>query len=211
MPRGKFIAFEGGEGCGKDANIDYLQKHVYAGRDDIVFTREPGGTAPGEDIRNKVIFVHSSRGLCVKSELLLFVAARAQLVEQIIQPALKEGRHVISNRFRRSTFAYQLYGRGRMDYLDFYRDVGKFAVGDCNPDAYILLDVTPEVGLARVARRKGEVTPFDQEELVFHYKVRDGYRLPPDEGGEDVRINADLPLQEVQAQVVHHVRRIIGS
>lgn len=210
MPRGKFVAFEGGEGCGKDANIEYLQK-VYAGRDDVIFTREPGGTAPGEDIRNKVLFVHSSRGLCVKSELLLFVAARAQLVEEVVRPALERGVNVISNRFRRSTLAYQLYGRGRMDYLDFYREVGRFAVGDCNPDAYILLDVTPEVGLARVAKRKGEVTPFDQEAIEFHYKVREGYHAPLDEAGEDIRINADLPLQEVQAQVLHHMKRLIGS
>ncbi len=172
--KGTFIVFEGGEGSGKDTNIDQLKKD-YKNNTDIVFTREPGGTAIGENIR-ELLFSDTSSSMSIKAELLLFLSARAQLLEEVIIPSLKSGKTVVSNRFGLSTIAYQIYGRGRQEYLQFLLTISEFVIGEWKPDAYILLDVSPEIGLERVVSRKGEINRFDKEKLAFHTRVREGYK-----------------------------------
>lgn len=194
-----FIVFEGGEGSGKDTQIDRLKKK-YAGREDIVFTREPGGTENGEKIRS-LLLSRETKGLMVQAELLLFLAARAQLSAEVIRPALEIGKKVISNRFALSTIAYQIYGRDRHAYLPFLQQAGPFAATHLVPDVYVLLDVTPEVGLERVAQRNDGLTRFDAETKAFHYRVREGYRAHVGLGSYHKIINADLSLEEVSRQV----------
>jgi dTMP kinase len=194
-----FIVFEGGEGSGKDTQVDRL-KERYANDDSFVFTREPGGTGMGEKIRS-LLLSPDSKDMTVRTELLLFLAARAQLIEQVIRPALEARKTVISNRFELSTIAYQIYGRGRHMYLPFLLETGKFVTNNCIPTAYILLDVTPEVGLARVAARNDGLTRFDAEKIGFHRKVREGYLEHVKLGQYHKIINADASVEEVSKEV----------
>ncbi len=197
--KGKFIVFEGGEGSGKDTNIDQLKKE-YAGNADIVFTREPGGTTLGDSIRG-ILLADTLSPMDVKAELLLFLSARAQLIEEVIKPALEAGKTVVSNRFGLSTIAYQIYGRERQEYLQFLLTVSEFVVGAWKPDAYILLDIPPEIGLARVARRKDVMNRFDKEKVTFHTRVREGYKKHVGDVGTPHIIDASLDFEEVYKKV----------
>lgn len=199
MAKGRFVVFEGGEGSGKDTQIDRL-KQKYCDRDDVVFTREPGGTVLGEKIR-ALLLSQDSKEMSVPTELLLFLAARAQLAREVIRPAIVSGKLVISNRFALSTIAYQIYGREKHQFLDFLLDAGTFAANNCIPDEYILLDVTPEVGLARVEARNDGKTRFDAESMEFHRRVRDGYLAHVGIGQYHKIIDADQSLEEVSRQV----------
>jgi len=194
--RGTFIVFEGGEGSGKDTHIDRL-KSLYP---DAVYTREPGGTKIGERIRG-LLLAKESAGMDVRSELLLFLSARAQLMAEVIVPALTSGKNVVSNRFGLSTIAYQIYGRERQEYLPFLREVNSFIVEKYVPDVYILLDVTPQVGIERAGRRAEGMNRFDAEQLAFHERVRDGYKKHIGELGRHFIINADQPLEAVWQEV----------
>ncbi len=207
--RGKFIVFEGGEGSGKDTNIDRL-KEEYVGKPDIVFTREPGGTILGERIR-EILLTNSVSPMSIKTELLLFLAARAQLLEEIIVPALTSGKTVVSNRFGLSTIAYQIYGRKRQEYLPFLLSVSEFIIDKWKPDAYILLDVSSEVGLARVISRKGEVTRFDTEKLAFHKRVRNGYLKHVGDIGTPHVVDASRDFTEVYKNVKNIFQRYLSD
>jgi len=206
--RGKFVVFEGGEGSGKDTQIAYL-KELYFDRDDIVFTREPGGTKTGESIRS-LLMSHKTKNMDVQGEMLLFLAARAQLMGEVILPAINAGKHVISNRFGLSTIAYQIYGRERPHHMSFLSDLNRFVVGEYMPDMCVLLNVTPAVGISRTKSRPGEVTRFDAEEIAFHKRVQEGYLNHVHEFGTPVNINADRSLSEVWYDVRTAVQSIIS-
>src|SRR5690606_11360026 len=130
--------------------------------------------------------------MSVETELLMFVAARAQLVDEVIKPELSSGRHVISNRFALSTFAYQICGRQRPEYASLLDLVSREAVGGIMPSLYILLDVDPVVGLARTDGRAGN-NRLDAESLDFHQRVREGYLQGIDKYNH-VIIDASLPV-----------------
>jgi len=195
--QGKFIAIEGGEGSGKDTQIALLEKAL--SDYDITFTREPGGTTIGEAIR-KVLLSDDSELMSVETELLMFVAARAQLVDEVIKPELSFGRHVISNRFALSTFAYQICGRQRPEYASLLDLVSREAVGGIMPSLYILLDVDPVIGLARTDGRAGN-NRLDAESLDFHQRVREGYLQGIDKYNH-VIIDASLPVEVVQEKLL---------
>lgn len=205
--RGKFVVFEGGEGSGKDTQIARL-KELYSSRNDIVFTREPGGTNIGEQIRG-LLMSHNTSNMDVQGEMLLFLAARSQLIGEVIAPALSAGKHVICNRFGLSTIAYQIYGRDRMRYMDFLKSINRFVVGDHVPDMCVLLNVTPEIGIARTKNRPGETTRFDAEEIAFHERVQKGYLAHIAEFGAPAVVDADRPLEEVWADVKKAVQSVI--
>lgn len=205
--RGKFIVFEGGEGSGKDTQIARL-KELYSSRSDIIFTREPGGTNIGEQIRG-LLMSHNTSNMDVQGEMLLFLAARAQLIGEVIAPALKAGTHVICNRFGLSTIAYQIYGRERQAYMEFLQALNRFVVGEYIPDLCILLDVTPEIGIERTKNRAGAATRFDTEALAFHERVREGYRKHISEFGKPIVVDADKPLDEVWTAVLKEVQLVI--
>lgn len=204
---GVFIVLEGGEGCGKDANVEALWQRL-ALRRDVVFTREPGGTKIGERIRN-ILMDPQHNDMSVETELLLFLASRATLLDRVIRPALSAGKHVISNRFALSTIAYQIYRTGRHEYRSFLDDVSARIMGDLVPH-YILLDVSPQVGLARVRARADGETRFDQEALETHERVRRGY-LEAVQAYPHTIIDAAQPLQEVRSQVVTEVERLLHT
>ncbi|MBI2004588.1 dTMP kinase [Patescibacteria group bacterium] len=202
--RGTFVVFEGGEGSGKDTHIERL-KSLYP---EVVYTREPGGTKIGEHIR-ELLLAKESTDMDVRSELLLFLAARAQLMAEVIAPALTSGKNVVSNRFGLSTIAYQIYGRERQEYLPFLRDVSTFIVEKYIPDVYLLLDVTPQVGIKRAGRRAEGMNRFDVEQLTFHKRVHDGYKKHIGELGRHFIINADQPLEAVWQEVKKAVASVL--
>ena len=177
MTKGKFITFEGGEGCGKSTQVKRLKAELEASGVEVLLTREPGGTVLSEQIRH-LIKDQMDDPPCDRSELLLFLAARAQLVKNVIRPALERGVWVISDRFSDSTMAYQGYGRGLS--LDVIKTVNDFACETLKPDLTLLLEVSPETACERLRGREAAThTAADRIEQAgdeFHSRLSRGFR-----------------------------------
>lgn len=173
-PSGKLISFEGSEGSGKSTQIARLAAHLQKAGREVLSTREPGGTEIGEQIRN--IIVHNSKGdeMCAETELLLFTAARAQLVREVIAPALTRGVIVLSDRYLDSSTVYQ--GIGRNLAADPVNQINRFAVGNVMPDLTIVIDVPEKVSFARLKQRASDLPDrMERENIDFYTKVREGY------------------------------------
>lgn len=169
MREGYFISFEGGDGSGKSTQIQILREFLEERGYDVILTREPGGTPISEKIRS-IILDKANSEMDDMTEALLYAAARAQLVSQIIRPALEEGKVVICDRFVDSSMAYQAYARGLGDSVN---TINAFAVGDCMPDLTILLKVNPQVGSSRIGNRERDRIELASSD--FHKKVYEGY------------------------------------
>ncbi len=196
--RGLFITLEGPDGSGKTAQAERIRAAVAAAGRDVLLVREPGGTAAGERIRAILMDRdESSVHLTQRADALLFMAARAQLVERVIEPALARGSVVISDRYLDSTLAYQGFG-GELG-VELLLPVGRFATGGLRPDLTILFDVPVEVGLAR--KSDAETTRFEAHfDLAFHERVRAGYlSLAAAEPHRYVVIDASAPEADVLA------------
>lgn len=204
IKRGKFIAIEGGEGSGKDTQIALLEKSLVDYP--VTFTREPGGTDIGENIR-RILLSDEAVTMAVEAELLLFVAARVQLLKEVIEPELANGQNVISNRFALSTSAYQIYGRGRPEYASLLQRLSKEVAGIV-PDLYIFLDVDPMIGLARTEGRRGN-NRLDAESLEFHQRVHEGYRQEISKYNH-VIIDASLPIKTVSGELAKTIKDFLG-
>lgn len=204
MKRGIFIIIEGGEGSGKTTIVDKLKKEL----PDVIYTQDPGGTQLGDQVR-ELLMSERTAGIDARSELLLFLASRAQLVAEVIRPALESGKNVISNRFALSSIAYQVYGRERPELLSLYRAVSEHILEGVAPDACILLDVSPETGNARVQARPDIQTRFDKEALEFHARVREGYKKHIGDFGKPFIIDSEKPLSEVWTEVFKTVQSLI--
>ncbi len=205
MARGKFIVLEGGEGSGKSVMMDRLKGVLPS---DTVFTRDPGGVSVGEEVR-RLVLGQDTRGIDPATELLLFLAARAQLIAELIAPALDEGKNVICDRFIISTIAYQIYGRERSEYLSVVKNVFAAVNRNCVPDTTIFLDVSPDIGLQRVQLRMQAPNRFDEETLAFHERIREGYKRHLDDYGKSIVIDANRSLDEVWTDVENAVQSAI--
>jgi len=175
-PSGRLISFEGSEGSGKSTQISRLAAHLQKSGREVVTTREPGGTEIGEQVRN--IIVHNSKGdeMCAETELLLFAAARAQVVREVIAPALVRGAIVLSDRFLDSSTVYQ--GIGRNLAADPVSQINRFAVGNVMPTLTLVIDVPTDVGLARIRQRASDLPDrMERENIDFYKKIREGYLL----------------------------------
>lgn len=171
--QGIFITMEGPDGSGKSTQAQKLFKYLQGKGYEVVLTREPGGTPVGEQIRN--ILLNPENGeLGFKAEVLLYAASRAQHLEEIIIPALKEGKTVISDRFADSTIAYQGYGRNLN--LPLVVEINRLVVEDYLPDLTILLDLPVEVGLARIRKKQKSMDRLEQEAITFHEQVYQGFK-----------------------------------
>ena len=189
---GLFITFEGGEGCGKSTQSKLLLKQLEQKNIAVVLTHEPGGTALGNELR-KTLKRKQDSSISPQAELFLLAASRAQLVAEVIRPALEEGKVVLCDRFTHSTMVYQGYGRG----LDFtaIKLVNNMATRHLNPDLIILLDIAPEQGLARKRTLKDR---FELEDLSFHRRVREGYvNMAAAEPDRWLVIDASLPKARI--------------
>lgn|SRR5262245_58258417 len=206
----RFITFEGGDGTGKTTQVRTLESHfLKLGRACIV-TREPGGTALGGLIR-KVLLEVGDHEVATGTELLLYLADRAQHVTEVIKPAIETGKIVLCDRFTDSTVAYQGYGRG-MD-LGLLQQLNDFADRGFRPDLTFLLDCPVSVALSRTARRQGATGQaredrFEREQIEFHEKVRAGFlELAHAEPGRFRIIDALRPAEETAAEI----RKIIDQ
>jgi dTMP kinase len=206
MP-GFFITFEGGEGSGKTTQLKALLTHLHSLQRDAVQTRDPGGTAIGNQVRELLLNGENVR-MSPLAELLLYEASRAQLVQEIIRPALAAGRIVLCDRFTDSTFAYQGYGRG-LD-LDLVERLNTVAADGLRADLTFLLDLDPVVGLARASERLAQPRRhrdrLENEVLAFHQRVQAGYRaLAEREPHRVVVLDATQGMLELEGRIRRHV------
>ncbi len=204
--RGKFITFEGSEGVGKSSNLQCAYDFLCAQSIDVVLTREPGGTPLAEKIR-ELLLAKSAEPMSHLTELLLVFAARAQHLEQVIEPALAKGQWVLCDRFTDATIAYQ--GCGRQLPLAVIEQLKILVHQHLQPDLTVLLDIDVRVGLER-ARGRGELDRFESEAIEFFERVRGGYlELARNEPERYAVVDAAPALEDVQTAVKTHLAALI--
>lgn len=201
---GLFITFEGVEGAGKSTQIELLRAALEGEGLRVLVTREPGGEPVAEAIRS--VLLHTEEHVEPLTELLLFLAARAQITERVIRPALRAGTIVLCDRYLDSTTVYQGYARG-LD-LEMVRLLNRVATGGQLPDLTIVLDLDERVGIARQASRNR----MEREDTAFHRAVRQGYLAEAAREPERFHVvNAEQSVQCVHAEVLAIVRKALGN
>jgi len=211
----RFITFEGGDGTGKTTQLKALERHLQSKGCSCVSTREPGGTSLGKLIRQVLLEV-GKQPIASPTELFLYLADRAQHVQEVILPAIDGGKIVLCDRYTDSTLAYQGYGRG-ID-LDLLRQLNQFANRGVKPDLTLLLDCPVELGLSRTAQRqsnagsaRGREDRFEREKMEFHEKVRAGFLAMARAEPERFRvIDAARPMEQVSREIQIIVDREMG-
>ena len=208
MENGIFISVEGPDGAGKSTQIELLKGYLESRGYEIVITREPGGTAISEAIR-QVILNKEYTKMSPDTELLLYAAARAQLVEEVIRPALISGKAVICDRFIESSVVYQGIARGLG--IDKVYAVNDYALHGLRPQLTILLDLDGEEGIRR-KKNQAELDRMEAESLEFHKHVAAGYRLLAELDPERImRISATLPIEEIHDRIVAEVEHRLSA
>ena len=206
--KGYFISVEGGDGSGKSTQMQSIEAYLQEHGQEVLCTREPGGTPMAEKIRT-LLLDPASAGLTGRAEMLLYAAARAQHVEEKILPALKAGKTVLSDRFTDSSIAYQGFGRGLGGMV---AEVNRIATGGIEPDLTIFLNLTPVAGVARKHRQNGH-TPdrLEQERAAFHETVYAGYlALAKENSSRIANIDADRPAEAVFADIKKELDKLFG-
>lgn len=206
MKKGLFISIEGPDGSGKSTQIENI-KQFFKDKDiDIVFTREPGGTPIGERIR-EIILDKNCKEMDPMTEAMLYAAARAQHVSQIIRPALEQGNIVVCDRFVDSSIAYQGYGRRLGESVTI---INGFAIGDCMPDVTFLMKLDPTVGRKRIDENQQD--RLEMEKDTFHLSVFNGYleieKKYPD---RIVGIDASRSIDEIKVDIYKKLEEVLKS
>jgi len=202
-----FITFEGGEGCGKSVQAKALYKRLSQSAIPALLIHEPGNTPLGEKLGRWLKWAEDT-DISPLTELLLFNASRSQLVTKIIQPNLKDGKVVICDRYADSTTAYQSYGRG-LD-LAMVKEINNAATQGLKPDLTILLDISAEEGLARKRGKKQD--RFEQENLAFHQRVREGYlKLAANDPQRWLVIDASQPKEKIEKIIWQKVSQLLSQ
>ena len=200
---GKFITIEGTEGAGKSTNLSSIEKVLNDFDISYIVTREPGGTAVGEELRS-VLLKNESINISGQTELLLMFASRMQHINDVIKPALKLNKWVICDRFTDASYAYQ--GYGRQLNLSFISSLENLVHPDVQPDLTLILDVPVNIAMGRVHNR-GNLDRFEQEDVFFFNRVRAGYKEIAKNNIDRCReIDASKDLAEVQAEVMQIIR-----
>ncbi|MBU2590773.1 MAG: dTMP kinase [Nitrospinota bacterium] len=214
MGKGILITFEGTDGCGKTTQISLLKDYLSKRGKPATVTREPGGTSIGDIVRR--ILLHSG-GIALNSltETLLYEGCRAQLVRELIQPALERGETVLCDRFADSTIAYQGYGRGIE--IETIKTLNRIATDGLTPTITLLFDIDPKIALQRTSLRKNSNTGgeneerFEKEGLEFHKKVRQGFKELAKEEPERIKvIDANRTPEEIHLEVLGHLKRLLS-
>jgi dTMP kinase len=199
-PSGLFVTFEGVDGAGKTTQIALLQKALERSGHAVCVTREPGGDAIAEVVRRLLL----TADMTPRAELLLFLASRAQNVEQVIRPHLTAGGIVLCDRFIDSSVAYQGYARGLG--RDTVARLNAFATDNLVPDVTVLLDLPPEVGLTRQA----DHNRMEEENLEFHQRVREGFLAEAEkDSARFCVLNATLPIETLHTEILARVQRAL--
>jgi dTMP kinase len=208
-----FITFEGPDGSGKSTQINLVVEHLSRLGYRVLCTREPGGTAIGNQIRQVLHDVNNTE-MSARAEILLYSASRAQLVEQVILPHLAQGGIVLCDRYADSTYAYQGYGR----QLDFetLRLITNFATQSLKPDLTVYLDLPVEEGLRRKSAAnvtgEGEWNRMDQLELAFHQRVRAGYlEMAKKEPERWLIVDASAPVDQINQIICRRVEQVLAA
>ena len=200
---GKFITIEGTEGAGKSTNLSSIEKVLNDFDISYIVTREPGGTAVGEELRS-ILLKNESINISGQTELLLMFASRMQHINDVIKPALKLNKWVVCDRFTDASYAYQ--GYGRQLNLSFISSLENLVHPDLQPDLTLILDVPVNIAMGRVYNR-GNLDRFEQEDVVFFNRVRAGYKEIAKNNIDRCReIDASKDLAEVQAEVMQIIR-----
>jgi dTMP kinase len=202
-----FITFEGGEGSGKSSQAKLLYRRLSKLNIPVILTHEPGGTPSGERVARLLKWARST-DISPLSELMLFNASRAQLVREVIKPALNSEKVVICDRYSDSTTAYQSYGRG-LD-LKVVKNTNTTATQGLSPDLTILMDIDIEEGLSRKKGKKHD--RFEQEDLTFHHRVRDGYlKMAADEPERWLVIDASQSKEKIKQIIWRRVSQLLSN
>lgn len=205
MSKGVFITLEGTEGSGKSTQLKTIEQYLQQHNRRYIKVREPGGTPIAEEIRNLLKTPRKDDAMCDTTELLLMYAARAQLVNTVIKPAIEQGVDVICDRHDLSTVAYQGGGRG-MD-LGEIKAISKVVLGDFKPNLTILLDIDPIKGMQR-AKARGELDRFEQSKMDFFVRVRNTYLECAKQDPNIIKVvNGDDTLDNVSS----HIRQLLDN
>lgn len=209
--KGIFITIEGIDGAGKTTQAKRLADYLKGKGLSYLCTREPGGTSTGDKIR-EILLDKGNHKLCGKAEVLLYAAARAQLVEEVIRPALDRGKMVISDRYVDSSIAYQAFGQG--ENPDFIRRVNEEATGSLYPHLTLILDLDPEEGInrlqERLARMNTDQDRIESKKIDYHHRVRQGYLFVARLQEERVKvIGAHREEEAVHRDIVDEVEKLL--
>lgn len=199
----KFITFEGPDGCGKSTQAKLLAEHLKQEGLDVLFTREPGGSEIGDQVRD-ILMSLSNKGMDPRTEFLLFSSSRAQLVQEVIRPHLEGGGLVVCDRYYHSSLAYQGYGHQLP--LEVLEAITAFATQDLQPDLIFLLDLPVEQGLSR-REKSGSWNRLDDYDFGFHRRARKGYlELAAKDPERWVLMDATLPVAKLQSEIQSTLR-----
>ena len=208
MNRGIFITMEGPDGSGKSTQIELLKEYLEGAGYDVLITREPGGNRISEAIR-EIILNSEYTEMSPVTEMMLYASARAQLIAEVIGPAIESGKAVISDRFVDSSLVYQGMARGLG--VETVYEINKVAIGEYMPQLTIMLDLPAEVGISRKKDQK-ELDRMELESLEFHKKVAAGYREMAQRFPERTKsIDATLPIEEIYGIIKGSVEGLLGS
>ncbi len=203
-----FITVEGVEGCGKTTNLAYIKNVLESAGVDLVCTREPGGTPLAESIR-ELLLANREESVDENAELLMMFAARAQHLDQVIQPAIESGQWVLCDRFTDATYAYQGGGRGLP--VDAIQTLETLVQKGRQPDKTFFLDLDVNIGLAR-AKERGELDRFECEQMAFFERVRKAYWKRIDDDPERfIVIDASVSLDQVQQQIMKSLEALLDA
>lgn len=205
MKQGLFITMEGPDGSGKSTQIEAIRRFFEQKGENVIITREPGGTQISEKIR-ELLLDRGNSEMDPIAETLLYAASRAQLVSQVIKPALDEGTHVICDRFVDSSIAYQGYGRGLGDCVAV---INAYAVNNCMPDVTFLMKLNPEIGKSRI--NSADHDRIEMEKMDFHNRVFAGYEALEQEFPDRiVGIDATRNIDEISEEIISHMERLFN-
>ena len=204
MERGKFISLEGIDGCGKTTLKEQLEEYL-SGKYEVLIVREPGGTEISEKIRGMLLDIRND-GMMASTEAFLYAAARSQLVEELIRPALAAGKMVIADRYMDSTIAYQGYGRG-LD-IEFLQELNLLCTAGLKPDLTLLLDIDPREGQRR--RKKDIPDRLEKEGIDFQSRIRSGYlQIQQQEPERIKRLNGEQNIKELCNEALKYIEKIL--
>jgi len=206
---GRFISLEGGEGAGKSTQIESMKKYIESKGKKVILTREPGGSTGSEELRELLVSGEQNRWDPISETLIIYAARREHWIKKI-KPALEEGLWVISDRFSDSTIVYQGYGKGVSRSL--IRNLHSLTLGETYPDLTLILDIPAEIGLKRSLNRDQETntdnTRFENMELSFHKRVREGFKKIAAKHPNRVHsLNAEKPVEEVTKDNINLVSK----